>query len=475
MATATAEHRAPRSATEQIAWGIIWIAFAVFCIIAVIFVTGIYYFLFNSIVPMPATLNVSRGTLGVTTTDLLELVVRDNRGMQNGEVISIPPDTQGVLLIDDDMDAMTGHLVAITLRGESVARFVSALRPRFDWGVESYRITLGDIQGDFDIWIASELSRNVQVEMLTASGDLAYLDRAGSYSVSVRGDHLEVISYRGAALLAADDRSIPASEIPAGSRGLLRMSSNEILLLPGFIDLLGGLAFNPDTLISANPDTPSEVLASPLTWICFNPLNTQQPRGTYGVEAVDGRLAVHIARGQDATTHGETRCTQRFGPGSLGIDISGYNYLGLRATFRIEGQSLAVCGVAGSECPLMLNMQYIPAIYEPTSQVARDADVFGSIFDPLRPGPARNWRKGFYAVSRGTTTDAPLRCDTCLQEHSFVRPNAWYTYDSGNLLTPFAADDRPRYLLNFSFYASGHQFDVYVSEMMLLVGNVGSS
>ncbi len=471
MTIVTAEHRVANPAAEQVAWGVIWMAFAVFCVTVGLLAVGVYYFLYNSVVPMPSILQVSRGTLGVMTTDLLELVVRDDRALLPGEVVSVPPDTQGVLVIGDDSDQATPYLIAVTLRGESEIRFVNALRPRFDWGVEAYRITLTGMSGDFDIWVSPQAKREVQVELIASGGDLVILDRAGDYTVSVRGDQLQVVSYEGAALLVADDRS--AAEIPAGSRGILTMSTNLISSLPGYVDLLGGLTFNPDTLISGSSETPTEVLASPLTWICFNPADTQEPRGTYGVETIDGRLAVHLIRGQSATTHGETRCTQRFGPGSLGVDISGYNHLSLRLTFRIVSQSLAVCGVAGSECPLMLNMQFIPAIYETEAQQSRDTDVFGSIFDPLRPSPARNWRKGFYVMPRGEL-DSPQRCDTCFQEHSLVRANEWYTFDSGNLLTPFAPEDRPRYLLNFSFYASGHQFDVYVSEMMLLVGNVES-
>lgn len=470
MTTATAEHQGAVPYTEQVTWGMLWLAFAVFCLTIGLMGVGLYYFLYNSIVPMPSILHVSRGTLGVTTTDLLELVVRDNRSLMSGEIISVPPDTQGVILISDNSDMETSHLVALTLRGDTQVRFVNALRPRFDWGVEAYRITLVGITGDIDVSISPSLQRPLQLELIASGGDLASFDRPGDYTVSVRGDQLQVVSYDGAARLVSEDRAVPALEIPVGSRGVLSMSNNQIISLPGYVDLLGALTFTPDTLISANPDTPSEVLASPLTWICFNPSDTQEPRGTYNVEEIDGRRAVHLLRAQNATTHGETRCTQRFG-GSLGVDISGYNYLSLRVVFRIVSQSLAVCGIAGSECPLMLNMQYIPAIYEAEAAPTLTIEDFGSIFDPLRPSPGRNWRKGFYVMPRGEL-DAPQRCDTCFQEHSLVRADEWYTFDSGNLLTPFAPEDRPRYLLNFSFYASGHQYDVYISDMQMLVSNI---
>lgn len=455
---------------EHLAWGVIWVAFAAFCIVFAAGAVGVYYFLFNSTVPVQTQLRVSRGTLGVTGTDLLELVVRDTRYLLPGDAVNVPADSQAVLYLDDTRLG-DRFVAAITMRTDSNITFSEASRPRFDWGTESYRVQLSDVRGEFDVLISNGLGRGVSIELQTTDGDTLYLVEAGRYLISARGDALEVANIDGAALLVADDRANTRS-IPAGQRGILRLASNQIDSRPGYINLVGDDSFDEDTVFTNDTNVIAEPLAGLTNWVCADPPH-DPPRGVSNFERFDGRAAIHILRAENATTHGETRCTQRFGPGALGVDISGYTYLALRATFRIDGQSLAVCGVVASECPLMFNMQYVPAGVSVEVIPERDPNDFGAIISPLTESPARNWYKGFYIAPAGERP-SPLRCDSCAQEHSFIRSGEWFTYDSGNLLTSIPEAQRPRYLLNVSFYASGHEYDVYVSDLMLLVGNIDS-
>jgi len=86
---------------------------------------------------------------------------------------------------------------------------------------------------------------------------------------------------------------------------------------------------------------------------------------------------------------------------------------------------------------------------------------------PLNGG-VETWIHGFYSrVIPGI--DSPMSCDSCRLDHEIVNEGAWYAYDSGNLIALFPPDQRPRSILNFRFYASGHEYDVYVSEVSLLV------
>jgi hypothetical protein len=118
----------------------------------------------------------------------------------------------------------------------------------------------------------------------------------------------------------------------------------------------------------------------------------------------------------------------------------------LRATFNIQYQSLAVCGQKGSECPLMLQIDY------------RDEN-----------GVGQRWFHGFYAAEN-EQLNYPLSCDSCASEHEHVNEKVWYTYDSGNLFNLFPPGKRPVAISNVQFYASGHQYDVYVGEVALLGG-----
>jgi hypothetical protein len=458
--------RKPRS-NEQLAWGVIWVAFAAFCLFCAAAGVSIYYFLFNSTIPVQSRLEVSRGTAGVTGTDLLELVVRDSRFLLPGDAVRVPVDAQSIISLEDTR--LTQPVVAsITLHDDSSATLNDASRARFQWGNEPYRIQMSDVSGDLDIVILPGVPRPVSIILSANGGDSIFLSAAGRYIVRAHGDVLEVANQQGEAMLVADDR-VSTRAIPAGQRGILHRADNRIDSLPGYVNLLVDDSFEGVQVVAPGEDVSAVALRTPATWICNNPPH-DPPLGVFDFLAYEGRSVIHLLRGDNATTHGETRCTFRFGPGALGVDISGYNYLAVQATFRIEGQSLAVCGVVGSECPLMLNMQYVPDGVN-TDAVVRDPSDFGSVITPLNESPARNWYKGFFVVPAGGLA-TPLRCDSCPQEHSLIRSGEWYSYDSGNLLANIPQAQRPRYLLNMSFYGSGHEYEVYLSDLLLLVGNV---
>jgi len=83
-----------------------------------------------------------------------------------------------------------------------------------------------------------------------------------------------------------------------------------------------------------------------------------------------------------------------------------------------------------------------------------------------------NWFRGFYYEGQASGTHKKI-CASCLQEHVDTNPTVWHTFDSGNLLNLIAEDRRPAFINAIRFYASGHQFDTVVSEMMLLAVDSG--
>ena len=88
-------------------------------------------------------------------------------------------------------------------------------------------------------------------------------------------------------------------------------------------------------------------------------------------------------------------------------------------------------------------------------------------------GQARKWYHGFYAMN-DMQLAYPLQCNSCAQAHEFINPRSWYSYDSGNLFTLFPPDERPSKILAVWFYASGHQYDVQLSEVALVGSRVSA-
>jgi hypothetical protein len=160
---------------------------------------------------------------------------------------------------------------------------------------------------------------------------------------------------------------------------------------------------------------------------------------------------LQLVRGA-TSEHGATFCKQGLSKGQHWIDVTDYNFLELRVSLYIQYQSVAACGVAGSECPLMILIDYV--------------DI---------NGVERGLSYGFYAVPN---EQYPPRCATCWQDHiDHIRigEQVWYNFDSSNIFSILPENQRPASISSIYFYASGHQYDTRIGEVSLIAGNVLAS
>ncbi len=170
------------------------------------------------------------------------------------------------------------------------------------------------------------------------------------------------------------------------------------------------------------------------------------PIGEFNLVDEDGRTALNMLRAGGARTHGETLCSRTLNAGQ-GVDVTEFDTLLLDVLFKISSHSLSACGVAGSECPVMVRVDYIP----------------------VGGGPAASWFHGFF-VSFDPNITNPLVCASCTQEHEAVNANAWYSYQSDNLFSLLPANARPASIVNVVVYASGHEYDSFVASAELFGG-----
>jgi hypothetical protein len=416
---------------ERMAWGVLLIAFAIFCVVCAILSIGIYLFLFESNVTMQSLLTVGRGTVIITEADLIEQAVRFRRELLNGTTISTDSQSQAaILFLDTDYQSL---VASITLYSDSDVTLIDSQRPRFDWSYGQYSINLMNFSGNADIFVPDTLSGDFRITLRTPDGTRIYLIGGGHYVLSASPSQVEVMNRDGIATLIPADSTQEARSIPAGQQGVIDFTAAEIALLPGYVELLSNSSF----------EQTREGQSLPLAWECSD--LSEPPISTFSVQSVDERPILRLLRDNNASNHGETRCTQGFNPASTGLDVRAYNELTLRATFYVNYQSLSECGIVGTECALMLRMDY--------------TDIHGN---------PRRWVQGFYAYVDPSWDSWPNRCDTCAQAHVPINPQVWYTYVTDNLFTMFPPDQRPAAILNVQFYASGHQYDVFVSEMALL-------
>ncbi len=435
---------------ERVAWTVLIVAFACFCVLTIGLVAGVYQFLFQSAVALPVSLEVSIGTVGITGADLIEAVERDQRKLSDsGTSISTDALSQATIQFHNlpDDDAQPALLAAVTLQGNTVLTFDYANTPRFDWSQLPQRIQFTRMRGTLDILVTGDSEHSLQMDIYSdqPSGDGVHVQllAKGRYRLSASEDELRLFSLSGRGTARFLDEPGSLRSARSGQELIMRLGSRSVIQQERLINVLQNPTFS---LFEPAVDGADSALVPP-GWACALPPD-QTPQGSYSLVEFEGRRSMRLRRVNHARSNGEVRCTQVF-PG--GLDISGYDTMRILTTFSPENQSLSVCGSLASECILMLRIDY--------------HDMYGN---------HGSWLRGFY-YAEDVTGAARKTCASCIQDHIHTRQAVWYTFDSDNLLNLIAEEIRPHRIDSVTYYASGHQFDVVVGEVILLVGNASNN
>lgn len=438
----------PRQGTGRVAWMVLLGAFLVFCFICIGTLVGVNYFVFQSTVPMQTVLDVSRGTAGYVENDpLVEIVVREQRHfMSVNQKVSTDLQSQATIFFQDSVKDDVRLIAAVTMQGGTTATLGMAQKPRFEWSSSSYSIELTNVAGELDIFVPENIDRDFLLTIETPTNIQAYIVASGHYSLNITDDSTQLQNYSGQVVLDSPRLQQPR-DVAVGQIGMVtpNNTNDEYASVPGYMNLLSA-----DLLDSMT----GESLDLPELWQCGN--IQSPPLGEFDVSRRDGLTAVRFLRANNASTHGETFCLLPLGMSAQeGLDVTSFDYLALEARLYINYQSLSVCGIEGSECPLMMQIDYL-YIDE------AEAD------ESNRVKPAR-WYHGFYYDS--ATPDYPRRCSSCILDHDNVYHQSWHVYNSGNLFANLPPNQRPISVLRVRLYASGHQYDVYVRDIALLAGH----
>lgn len=412
-----------RSNPERLAWRVLLASFIVFQLLCGSVIYLAQWFLFRSTVDMGLDLAAARGTVILTHPNTEEAIaVADRRSdLEQGTIIHTDSTSQALLTF---VDPNTGQPVAsLVLFRDSEITLNLAKAPRFGLNRAPYRIQVSSMSGSSDVLILGNDHRGVQLDIVSPQATAQMTD-SGKYSIDISEQDTQVTTYSGLALviengtdrkvvLANDERTV----IGDGEKPAILEAEQSILTNGDF-----------SSLIETG----------------WNSYNDREPPGAVQNVIFDRRPAVMIDRAQqnwpdEILGHGETGLVQ-----FLDVDVSDYSYLEIRATFYVDEQSLSTCGIAGSECPMMIRMKYL---------------------DP--EGQPQVFIHGFYATY-DPGLDYPTICLSCRTDHERINLKSWFTYESGNLITQ-APTQRPVHITELSFYASGHAYKVYVSEIELLV------
>ena len=443
-----------RANPHHLAWGILLACFALFCLLLIIFLLSANYFIFQSALPMNVILNVGRGTVGLS--DLAnpgEQVGVNGSVITGGVIIRSDPQSQGTILFMDGEEENERLLASLTLQRNSRVTLINTERPRFAWSRRGYEIALQDVIGEINVTVTELAGPRMRIHGVTPGRARLQMMGPGTYTIEGASEELRLFNHNGLVWLeSADGRQ--SGNVPVGGQGAVLYEEPRVELRPGYRNLLLDESFS--SLGNGSGAAEGRV------WACDHDPGDNPP-GTHEIVSEFGLQPLRFLRDGGVTTHGRNFCAQNIGQNGLNLKAQNYEYLALRVTFSVDHASLGNCGTEGSECPLMLRMDYLDQRYLDATEGQQIDDGVVRVVPP--GGDAISWFHGFYIKVR---EDWPVRCSSCLQDHELINEKSWYVYESPNLLTLFAPEPSPETIVSIWVYASGHEYDVRIRDVALL-------
>ena len=401
---------------ERMAWLVILGAFVVFLFLCATIPLGLRYYLEHATVSQTATLEVIGGTPRYRVPGAVAPIAA-TRTVQLPEGTSIETDENSRASISF-YDGSTAILFP------STQIILSEMRvPAFASGIEPITLQMEETRGHLRVGAAALFpqgtnpapTRRFQIR----TPHFTALLGEGSYVVELLGtDTSQIIVNAGSASVTSQGRTVQVGPrqrtvSTPGQPPLTPLSAAQDFVVNG--DFKDPLARRWD--IVRTPDNDPKVQL-----------------GTVTPEVLGEVHLVHISRSGSnqggVVTSADTGIIQQ-----INREVSDYHTMQLSADIRIHNQSLSGGGVLSSEYPLILRIRY--------------RDVYGS--------PAE-WVHGFYIQN---STNNPTN------NGQQITQDVPFPYESENLFDML--DPKPFYITSIQIYASGWDYDSYVSGVRLVV------
>ncbi len=410
---------------EQLAWLVLLGGFAVFLSIAIATPLLIRAYLQNSTRPLLLLAQSNQGILSIDNVNSLPraaLPGEAGQAVSQRETVLTDATASGLLLVY----AAEGEevLARLQLYSATAVYISAATTPRFRLSKRPQELTADLLNGRLRVVVAEERERPLLVTINTPHGT-AVLRQPGEYSFLVTAETTQVTVQEGSADVRGQNRlltleAIQRAEIAADAPPVGPLSPERNLLHNG--------SFNE--------------LWARWTRLSWNVERADQPAGEIEIVEVLGENGLRVTRNGEG--HADVGVRQ-----VINQDVADVESLLLEIDFRIVSQSLGVCGMVGSECPLILRIEY----------------------DDQNGNP-QVWQQGFYASGAITPDGPPDVCVSCPPPrfpHVQAPPGQLFFYRADLIAElqrmGFGA---PRRIKSISVIASGHSFAVDILDIALL-------
>ena len=397
---------------ERMAWLVILGAFVTFLLLCATVPFGVRYYLEHATAPQTATLEVIGGTPRYRLPGAVAPIAATGTvQLPEGTSIETDENSRGILSFYDSSTAILFPSTQIILSEMHV--------PAFPWGIQPIALHIDEIRGRLRVGAAPlvpqgnalPLARDFQIQTPELSASLL---SDGSYVIEADATGSQVIVTDGKAAVTGHTQTV---QLARGERTVVTPGSAPLSPLPAAQDFIINGDFR-DPLPRGWDDL-------------HDPSNLTSPApGTFNQVTLSDRDALHIVRMNSGQTSAITGVVQQ-----IDEEVSDYRTMTLSADIRLHYQSLSGGGVLSSEYPIILRLKY--------------RDQYGS---------EGEWVHGFYYQN---LTHNP----TANGEQ--IPQDVWFPFESSNLFD--VSVPRPFYITSLQIYASGWDYDAYVSNVRLVV------
>lgn len=407
---------------ERLAWTVLLISLLICVALAISVPLAVRSFINDTVETASITLEAQAGVplvyqpgqtapTGVTGR-------QDNLPEQS--TIRTDQNTQALLTIRARHDGPI--LLTVQIYGSIDLEILQAQSPRYSQSVQPYHVNLSMNRGQVRVNVAgnSNLDRSLDAHLVTpqAAADL----EAGSYSFDVSNNEMQLKVRDGKATIRGAQGPILTLNPSQQTRVSLGDPPDETL--------------SPEQNLIANGD-----FRQPLsnTWDVTGKIDPAHPDESLGmVTVISGSNGSAALFQRTGTYHAETDLAQIIQQD----DLTGLRSLKLYFVVQIDSQDVPLCGSQGSECPMMVQLDY--------------QDINGN---------NHSYFQGFYADPDpgGVNPTSCVLCETH-NEHIRVPLGVQWPFETGNLLTILS----PGQITAIKFYASGHSYQSSISNIELL-------
>lgn len=412
---------------ERLAWLVLLGSFAIFLVFLVAIPLASFYAVEHLSVSRSAHLESKLGALWLKPFRGSEPIVvtgqRDD--IDVGSVIEAPYETTQGTLRFVSSDVLSQTLGSMQIYAGTIIEVERIREPFFERSRQPYQVTLRMLEGQASIFNERQVGqRALRVDLLTPHGTVI-MNSEGAYELSTSAEQTDVIVRSG----FADVRHRNGQQELVGMALRAEMTGDGLVQRDVQQNLIANGNFSLNNVGSGADAWSSQVVA-----LNVNP-------GSVQFMEDEGRKVAFFTRNVGEDAHTEVDITQE-----IQADVSLHDSLELQFDVRLLNQSLAGGGMLGSEFPLRVEILY--------------TDIYGKVL---------TWGHGFY-YSDLLDDDDPANDNWILDTttNDKIPLGQWYTYRSPNLTTLFTEQGtEPAQINTIRFYASGHKYMSFLSEVYL--------